>query len=302
VKKGDSRKGGRRGGKPQKPRRRAPPRGAVKVVRRLLLLESSWRRRAQAAAALLALAALGSGVYLWQSGWVRAQYEAGRSALLAASANAGLRVEDVLVAGRERSSRGELLAALGVARGVPILGFDPHVAKARLEALPWVERAIVERRLPDIINLRIFERQPVALWQHQGEIAVIDGAGTVIPGIGVARFAHLPLLVGADVPQHAAALLGLLDKEPNLSRQVAAAVRVRGRRWDLRLENGIDVRLPEEDADRAWATLARMERQNKILSRQVSIIDLRQPDRARVLTPQGAGPGSGGDEPAGEST
>ena len=241
-----------------------------------------------AAAALAGLALLGAGGWLWSSGWVARQAAALSAEAWRASAAAGLAVEEVFVEGRQRTSRSRLLAALDLARGDPILAFDPREAQQRLEALDWVRRATVERRLPATVYLRLEERRPLALWQLDGRFSVIDESGEVVPGAEPRAFAHLTLVVGADAPEHSAALLELLDSEPELKGRVRAAVRVSGRRWNLLFDGGIEVRLPEEDAETAWAELARIQRQHGVLERDVATIDLRLPDRLVVRTVPGA--------------
>jgi len=262
---------------------------------------TDWRLRRRVAASALGAVALGGVFGLWSSGWIERQVEQARQSLLHASAGAGLRVEDVLLEGRNRTARSEILSALNVARGTPILGFDPHQAKAALERLPWVRRAEVERRLPNVVFARLVERVPLALWQDGGKLAVIDERGQVIPGAPPEAFASLPLLVGQNAPNHALKLVGMLDSEPDLRGRVAAAVLVQGRRWNVRLQGGIDVRLPEQDPGAAWAQLARMQREHGVLGRDVIAIDLRMPDRLVVRTAPGAVPQRGGAR-AGEET
>ncbi len=241
-------------------------------------------------AGLAGLLALAVVIGLVGSGWAARKVDALGDGLARASGAIGLSVQEVLVEGRTRSKAARLLAAVGVARGDPIMTFDPRRARARIEALPWVRQAVVERRLPSLIYLRIEERTPIALWQSDGRIAVIDEAGEVIPGIPPEDFPGLTLVVGPDAPAHAAGLLRLLDSEPDLRRQVVAAVRVGGRRWNLRFEGGTDVRLPETDAEEAWAQFARIEREHGVLRRDVDSIDLRLPDRLVVRTAPDADP------------
>src|SRR3546814_7462829 len=100
-----------------------------------------------------------------------------------------------------------LVRALGLETGRPILAIDPAAARAALEALPWVAAASVERQLPGTVYIRLTEREPLALWQDQGVIQVIDRDGAVIPGVEPRRFAHLPLVVGPDAPAHAERLI-----------------------------------------------------------------------------------------------
>jgi cell division protein FtsQ len=147
-----------------------------------------------------------------------------------------------------------------------------------------VRSATVERRLPAAIHVRLIERRPLALWQHRGRISVIDRGGEVISGAEPKAFTRLLLVVGADAPDHTPDLLAMLNGEPELRTRVSAAVRVRGRRWNLHLDDGIDVRLPEQDP------AAAAEREHGVLGRDVAIIDLRLPDRLVVRTTSEAAP------------
>ncbi len=54
------------------------------------------------------------------------------------------------------------------------------------------------------------------------------------------------------------------------------------RRWNLRLDNGVDVRLPADEPSAAWETLARLERDHRVLARALEAIDMRQDDRVIV--------------------
>jgi cell division protein FtsQ len=207
--------------------------------------------------------------------------------LIRGTAALGLRVADIRVEGRATTDRATILAAIGAGPGTPILAVDPARGQRRLEALPWISSAVIERRLPETLYVSLVERRPLALWQHDGKVQLIDGTGSVIAVSRLDRFAKLPLVVGSDAAQHAASLLAMLAKEPDLASRVTAAVRVGGRRWTLRLDGRIDVLLPADAADAAWTTLAHLERSSAILEREVEAIDLRLPDRLVVrLAPQ----------------
>ncbi len=255
--------------KPRSPRKRIWPRG----VRTTLRLGPPI---------LLGIAALCGGVWLAFSG-AGAELAGGvRQEALSLSAKAGLRVETILISGNARASRRALESAAQVRRGMAILSFDPHLAKDRLEMLAWVRQAAVERRLPDTVIIRIQEREPLALWQHDGQMALIGTGGVVITRWKLERFWKLPLVVGAGAPEKAFAMLHALKDHPGIGRRVKALVRVSERRWDLRFKNGVVAHLPEKDAARALATLDRLERREKLLDRDILAIDLRLKDRLVV--------------------
>ena len=136
----------------------------------------------------------------------------------------------------------------------------------------------------------------------------IDRRGEIIPVKDLSRFSGLPTVVGKDAPAHAAALLDMLAQQPRLASRVTAAIRVDDRRWNLRIDNAIDVLLPEEDPAAAWARLAALEKSDKLLQREITTVDMRLPDRLvlRVNTPPpGAAPtkkATHAGHPAGKST
>jgi len=202
---------------------------------------------------------------------------------LALTGRLGLVVTDIQVDGRATTDRETILAALDAHYGTPILAVSPSRARQQLEALPWVRSAAIERRLPGTIYVGLVERRPLAVWQHDGKQELIDRDGTVIPVTDLSRFAKLPTVVGDDEARHGAAqLLDVLNSEPRLAARVTAAVLVGGRRWNVRIDNLIEVLLPEDDMAGAWAKLAQLEHSSRILQRDVETVDLRLPDRLVV--------------------
>jgi len=245
-----------------------------------------WSRRTillNAGAAALGAVAL-TGVVLERTGVIARAGAAVEQRVFALTARCGLAVGNVQVEGRGRASRAAVLNAIAVTRGTPILAVDPAEAKQRLEAVPWIRSASVERRFPDTLHIRLVERQPLAFWQRHGKLVLIDRDGVVIPTDRLGQFGNLIVLVGPDAPAHGAALIDVLATEPALAAHVAAAVRMGGRRWNLHLDNNVDIALPEDDAAAAWRRLAQLERSDGILEREIQEVDLRLPDRLVVRT------------------
>jgi cell division protein FtsQ len=228
------------------------------------------------------LAIVGSAWWAWAAEVPQRLARQSLTAMVESSADFGLIVNEVFVIGRRETPREHLLEALGVERGSAILGLDIAAARARLLALPWIAEASVERLLPDMIVVRIIERRPLALWQNHAQFALIDTNGEVIQRSDLDRFADLLIVVGDDAAKEAEALVAILERQPELRDQVEAAIRIGGRRWNLRLANGIDVRLPEENPDGAWARLAEYERTHQVLQRDIQVLDLRFADQLIV--------------------
>lgn len=203
-----------------------------------------------------------------------------------ATAPLGLKVRDVVIEGRQKTPEPLLRAALGIGAGDPILSYSITEARARIETIQWVQSASVSRRLPDTIVVKLVERRPFAVWQHDGKFVLIDRAGQIVTDSDVASFAsQLPLVVGVGAPAAAAALIDALAAQPAVQSRVAAAVRVGERRWNLRLNNGMDVLLPEGAEAQALARLAELQSGHAMLDRPLQTLDLRLPDRLEFRPP-----------------
>jgi cell division protein FtsQ len=203
-------------------------------------------------------------------------------------ANSGFRVERVLVDGRVNTSRDALKYIVAIDKGQSIFEPDLSDIKDKLEHLVWVRSATVERYLPDTIAVKLEERVPLALWQHQGKLSVIDSDGKVLTDNELGRFNHLLILVGDDAPAHAADLVAMISAEKDLNERVESAKWIGGRRWDLYLKNGVSVRLPEDDLGQAVRRLADAQGEAKLMDRKIQSIDLRDPLRIVVQTEPGA--------------
>ena len=203
-------------------------------------------------------------------------------------ADSGLVVRSITVAGRVQIDPQELRRALNISKNDSILHIDLAGVHSRLAALPWAQEVRVSRNLPDGLHIELIERHPVAIWQRNGKMVLVDRGGVEITEKDVPEYPDLPLIVGKGAPKAAGELIALLAAEPQLQARVAAAVRVGERRWNLRLKDGIDVRLPEQDALKAWRKLARYEENNGLLGRDVELVDLRLANRVVVRLTQGA--------------
>jgi cell division protein FtsQ len=208
--------------------------------------------------------------------------DAFRSARDGIANQVGFRVTSVAVSGRVHLSREQVLAAAGVTDTTSLLFLDVEDARDRLKANPWIADANVMKLYPGELQIGIKEREAFALWQKDGRLSVIADDGTVLDTVVSPGMSRLPLVVGAGAQKQAKAFLVLLDAHAALRDQVRAAVLGGERRWSLRLNNGIDVQLPEAGAEAAVARLVELDRQKNLTGRDVVTIDLRLADRVTV--------------------
>jgi cell division protein FtsQ len=197
---------------------------------------------------------------------------------------AGFTLKRVEITGAERVSR---LAIYNVAfdqdsMAMPLI--DLAATRARLMRFGWIREARVSRRLPDTLVIDIVERQPVAIWQNNRQLSLIDAEGVVLEPVRVDHMPNLPLVVGPDANRHIGGLGSLLQAAPRLRPQIAGATWVGERRWDIRFQSGELLTLPEGDdeARRAITRFAMMDQQDPLLGRGFARIDMRDPRRTYV--------------------
>ncbi|WP_425908717.1 cell division protein FtsQ/DivIB [Nitrobacter sp. TKz-YC02] len=195
---------------------------------------------------------------------------------------AGFGITSVTINGRTQLTQDEVLAAGGVNGRSSLLFLDAASVRDSLKANPWIADATVLKLYPGALQIDITERLPFALWQENGKLAVIAADGMVLTPYVAQRFASLPLVVGKGAETRAKDFLALVANYPVVNSQLKAAIFVGERRWNLRLKDGLDIRLPENDVGLALASLVKYDRENKLLSRDITAIDLRLPDRLTV--------------------
>jgi len=201
----------------------------------------------------------------------------------------GFAVDQVRVTGHRETSEIDILDKLELDGWTSLIGFNAEAARERVASLPWVEIASVRKVYPDTLEVHIEERKPFAIWQQGRELSIVDAKGRVIAPFNGGRHAGLPLVVGVGAAQAADAFVKKVKGYPELAGRVKGYIRVADRRWDLWLDNGVTVKLPEQGEDRAISALLEMDREEGLLARDIKSVDMRFSDRVVVqLTPDAA--------------
>src|ERR1700716_1054875 len=249
--------------------------------RLIALLERYLPHRAGVAATVLML--LGSaGFGMVRGGHVEELTSALSDTRNAIANSAGFRITTVGINGRKQLSQDEVLGIGGVNGRSSLLFLDAPTVRNKLKANPWIAEATVLKLYPGQLQIDISERSAFALWQQDGRLSVISDDGAVLEPYVSRRFLSLPLVVGKGAETQARDFLALLARYPQVRSVTKTAVFVGERRWNLRLKDGLDIRLPENDIGNALATLSKMDKEDGLFSRDIVGADLRLRDRLTV--------------------
>lgn len=201
----------------------------------------------------------------------------------------GLGIDEVHISGIVELRESEVLAAAGVGPLRSLAFLDASEVRKRLESVPMIRQASVSKLYPDALSIGIVEREPQALWQRNGEVFVIAGDGTVIDLMTDPRFARLPFVAGEGANMRAEEYIDIVKAAGPLAQRIRAGILVSGRRWDIKFDNDLIVRLPEIEPVVAMTRLVDLERRETLLNKDLIAIDMRQNDRMSLrLSEEGA--------------
>lgn len=270
-----------------------PNRRAKRRPKDMLRYAWFYASRGAVAAALLGTV-VGLPVWLLRSGAIDDAERQAAETYASLRRNTGLvpaaKLERLTVEGRNRTSREDLRAALQLKKGDSLFAADPWQIKRRLEELPWIRAATVERRFPGVILVKLAERTPIARFRHGNRTVLVDETGALIPVTAQKEHDNLIVLAGEGAPAAAAALLKLLEDDPALARRVATATRFGRRRWDISFDNGAMLRLPDGYERAALAKFGEFDRVHNLLARGAVTYDMRLPDRLVIRSTRAAAP------------
>jgi cell division protein FtsQ len=194
----------------------------------------------------------------------------------------GFPINAVTISGQSRLTEQELLIASGVTARDSLPFLDIAAVRDRLMSIPLVKSAQVMKLYPNRLVVAIEERQPHALWQRDGKVVVVSQDGVPIDEVRDARYLSLPFVVGDGAQKRMVEFSSLMQLAGDLAPRVKAGILVAGRRWNFQMTNGVVVKLPEQDPGAAVETLQRLQREARILDKDLMSIDLRVTDRVFV--------------------
>ena len=191
----------------------------------------------------------------------------------------GFDIDLVTIMGSRGLTETEVLAAAGITDRNSLLFLDVGEVRDRLRQIPLIKEVSVRKLYPDRLLIELVERDPFAIWQKEGRLLVVATDGTPIQELTDQRFTELPFVVGKGANERVAEFLKIIDNAGDLRSRIRAGILVGERRWTLKMTNGLDVKLPENDPEAAIVQFARLARDSRLLDKDLVSIDLRVPGR-----------------------
>ncbi|WP_245243078.1 cell division protein FtsQ/DivIB [Pararhodobacter sp. SW119] len=172
---------------------------------------------------------------------------------------------------------------------LPISSFhlDMEDLRARAEALDAVESARLRIRGGGMLEVAAQERVPVMVWRSRNGLKLVDAEGHRVALLTTrAARPDLPLIAGEGATAAISEARILLTAAGPIQHRVRGLLRVGERRWDLVLDRDQRIMLPESGALQALERVLALHAAQDLLSRDIEIVDLRNPSRPTIrMTP-----------------
>ncbi len=168
---------------------------------------------------------------------------------------------------------------------LPASSFDIDLDHVRelIVGLPAVADAHVRIRRGGVLVAEVQERIPVAVWRSWDGLGLVDRQGYVVADLGHrGERADLPVIAGAGADQDVPGALAILQAAAPLGFRVKGLVRMGERRWDVILDRGQRILLPEESPVRALERVIVLDEVQDMLERDVVAVDMRLSERPTV--------------------
>lgn len=196
--------------------------------------------------------------------------------------NCGFELENVVITGQNNIKNDEILNSLNADRGTPIFSMNLNQIRYKIESNPWIKSAIIERKMPNTIIVHIKEREPVAIWQVNKELFVVDQDGEILNNLSSSKYPNLLHVVGDDANIHASKLIEDISANPALAKKIVNAIRFGQRRWDLNFIGNLNAKMPQENFARAYKYLSELNEENKLFDQKIKSIDLRDTSKIYI--------------------
>lgn len=172
----------------------------------------------------------------------------------------------------------QVIDIMGISNNTPLYKLDLRNITERIQTIPEVESVSLKRKANNQLIVKIAEREPIALWQFNGQYYPIDKQGRLIDNPQSEAESGMYIFIG-DQPSEIQEIIDIVKNNSILKENINALEWIEDRRWNILLKNGITIKLPEQGIKEAIDIINKKHKRNMLLEKDISIIDLRDLNR-----------------------
>ena len=188
-----------------------------------------------------------------------------------------------IVQGASPDTEREIRALLPTSFPISPFDIDVKTLKQEVEELPAAASASVSMNPSGYMEIAVIEHEPALIWRNELDLYLLDAEGRIIGSAGQRLdYPDLMLVAGPGSTEAAAEAVQIMSTARPIGKIIRGLVRVGERRWDVVLDRSRKIMLPEKEPAAALAKLINRNHTDGILSRAISAVDLRNPERMTI--------------------
>ncbi|OWZ25784.1 POTRA domain, FtsQ-type family protein [Wolbachia endosymbiont of Wuchereria bancrofti] len=193
--------------------------------------------------------------------------------------SSGFSIDEVVVNGNKFTNEKDILNLVNKTQ--PIIYISPSKLADSIQSVSkWIKHVRIHRILPNTLYINVDEHKPFALWKDNNKTSVIDSEGKVI--VDDYPTDNFIVITGQNALSNLKSIKDILESKTQLSDHISSCVYIGDRRWNIILDNGSIVKLPEDNPHSAWNYLNRLQNTTDFTFSDWSIIDMRIIDKIFV--------------------
>ena len=190
--------------------------------------------------------------------------------------NNGFKIKNIEILGLNHLDKNDIIKIVNAYSEINIFNINVDDIYKKIKNNTWIKKASIEIIYPNTIKILLTEKKPVAIWQNRYGNTLITKSGDVIFEKNLEEFKnYLPIVVGENVHKQVQSILDIFSKNKDFVTNIWSLTFVNQRRWDVHFNQGLTIKLPSKNLEKAWEKVLYLDKEFKILNLGLTELDLR---------------------------
>ena len=190
--------------------------------------------------------------------------------------NNGFKIKNIEISGLNHLDKNDIIKIVNAYNDINIFNVNVDDIYKKIKNNTWIKKASIEIIYPNTIKILLTEKKPVAIWQNRYGNTLITKSGDVIFEKNLEEFKnYLPIVVGENVHKEVQSILDIFSKNKDFVTNIWSLTFVNQRRWDVHFNQGLTIKLPSKNLEKAWEKVLYLDKEFKILNLGLTELDLR---------------------------
>lgn len=205
-------------------------------------------------------------------------------------------VKEIHLEGAQLVDQEDLLILSGIEQGEALWMVPAGSIEEQLKSHVLIRDALVVRVIPDIIEIRVWERKACLLMANNGRFVILDSEGVVMEVVRTLPEEHLPYYAGSTLNEPVYLGQKVVEKEihevlafwemiPEEYRDLLYEIEPLKNTWNIYLQDGLKIALgQDEQLDIKLGLLSGLIHDDELMARYLEIqyFDLSDPEKPVV--------------------